>query len=105
MVSSRSVLVKSVLTSRLPMKSLSACCGISSAKANESFTVNSLNLIEESLGTKNFESLSLGISVAESIGNGEKKSVMAFQSLYKNPGLILTALILSYCSVHRLPDF
>ena len=30
---------------------------ISSEKAKESFTINSLNVIEESLGAKNFESL------------------------------------------------
>lgn len=32
-------------------------CKISSAKAKDSFTVNLLNVIEESLGTENFASL------------------------------------------------
>ena len=57
MVSLRGILVKSESTSGLPMKSLPSCCTISSAKAKESFTVNSLNVNEESLGTKNFASL------------------------------------------------
>ena len=39
------------------MKSLLSWCTISSAKAKESFTVNSLKVIEESLGTKNLASL------------------------------------------------
>ena len=39
------------------MKSLLYLCTISSGKAKESFTIHSLNLIEESLGTKNFASL------------------------------------------------
>ena len=39
------------------MKSLLSWCTISSAKAKESFTVNSLKVIEESLGTKILASL------------------------------------------------
>ena len=57
MVSSVGTLVKSESISRLPFKSLLSWCTISSAKAKESFTVNSLNVIEENLGTKNFASL------------------------------------------------
>ena len=39
------------------MKSLLFWCTIYSAKAKESFTVNSLKAIEDSLRTKNFASL------------------------------------------------
>ena len=54
MVSSRGISLKSESTSRLPMKSLLSEYTISSAKANKSLTVNSLNVTEESLGTKKF---------------------------------------------------
>ena len=57
MVPSRGILLKSESISRLPMKYLLSWSVIYSAKAKESFTVNSLNVIEESLGTKNFASL------------------------------------------------
>ena len=56
------------------MKSLLFLCTISSGKAKESFTINSFNLIEESLGTK-----SVGLNTGQT-------SVMAsctLQSLYK----------------------
>ena len=39
------------------MKGLLSWSTISSAKSNESFTVNSLKVTEESLGTKNLASL------------------------------------------------
>ena len=39
------------------MKSLLSSCKFSSAKAKVSFPVNSLNVIEESLGTRNFATL------------------------------------------------
>ena len=57
MVPSRGILLKSESISRLPMKYLLSWCVVYSAKAKESFTVNSLNVIEVSLGTKNFASL------------------------------------------------
>ena len=57
MVSWRGTLVKIELTSRPPMKGLLYWCTIFSAKAKESFTVNSLNVIQENLGTNNFTSL------------------------------------------------
>ena len=57
MVSLKGMLVKSESTSSLPMKSVLSWYTTSSAKAKESFTVNSLNVIEESLGTENFASL------------------------------------------------
>ena len=57
MVSSIGILVKRESTSRLPMKSLLSSCTSSSAKSKESFTVNSLNIPEKSLGTENFASL------------------------------------------------
>ena len=99
MASLRRILVKSESTSRLPMKILLSWCTISSAKAKESLTVNSLNVIKESLGTKNFTSLLLGVTVAESIvRNDGQTSVVAFctlQSSYKIPGLHPIALISS----------
>ena len=55
MVSSRGILESNESTSRLPKKS--SLCTISSPKAKESFTVNSLKVINESLGTKNLASL------------------------------------------------
>ena len=57
MVSIRGTLVKSESTSKLPMKRLLSQRTVSLAKAKESVTVNSLNVIEESLGTKIFASL------------------------------------------------
>ena len=57
MVSLRGMLVKCKSTSRLPMKSLLTLCAISSTKAKEYFTVDPLNVIQGSLGTKNFASL------------------------------------------------
>ena len=44
-------------TSRLAMNSLLSWWSNYSVKSKESFTVNSLNVIDESLGTKNFASL------------------------------------------------
>ena len=109
MVSSRGILVNNESTSRLPMKSLLSWCTISSAKAKESFTVNSLKVIEESLRTKNLASLQLEVPIAETIGlNGGQISVMALCTLqipYKIPGLLPTALIFLYCSVDKVPDF
>ena len=91
------------------MKSLPSWCTVFSTKAKESFTVNSLNVIEESLGTKNFESLQLGVPIDESIGlNGEKTSMIPLctsQRSYKIPGLHPIALIFLDWSVVRLPDF
>ena len=61
------------------MKSVLSWCTISSARAKESFTVSSLYVIEESLRTKNFVSLWLGVPIAEIIGlNGGQTLVMAF---------------------------
>ena len=83
MVSSRGILVKSELTLRLPMKSLPSRCTISSAKAKESFTENSLNVIEESLGTKNIASLKQGVPIAESVGlNGRQTSMIDLCTLH-----------------------
>ena len=58
MISSRGILVNNESTSRLPTKRLLSWCTISSAKAKESYTVNSLKVIEESLGTKMFSKFS-----------------------------------------------
>ena len=95
MVSSVGTLVKSESISRLPFKSLLSWCTISSAKTKESFTVNSLNVIEENLGTKNFASLYLGVPTAESIGLNRGQtlvmSLCTLQSPYKIPGLLSTA--------------
>ena len=56
-----------------------------------------------------FESLLLGVPIAESIGlNGGQISVMALctlQSPCKIPGLLPTALIFLYYSVGRVPNF
>ena len=61
------------------MKSVLSWCTISSERAKESFTVSSLYVTEESLGTKNFVRLWLGVPIAESIGlNGGQTLVMAF---------------------------
>ena len=49
--------MKSESTSRISIKDLLAWCSISSEKAKEFFIVNSLNLIEESLDTKDIASL------------------------------------------------
>ena len=57
MVSVRVMFMTSESTSRLPMKSLLYRYTISSAKAKESFTVNTLNIIDKNVGTKNFASL------------------------------------------------
>ena len=63
MVSSRGILVNSESISRLPMKHLLPWCTISSVKAKESVSV-----IEESLGTKNFQVCKLGGPILSAIG-------------------------------------
>ena len=55
-VSLRDILKKSDSTSRLATKNLQSRFTISSVKAKKSFKVSSLNVIEKSLGTKNFAS-------------------------------------------------
>ena len=71
------------------MKCLLPWCTIPSAKVKESFPVNSLDVVEESLGTKNFASLKRRVPIAESIGlNGGQKWVMALctlQTHFTNP--------------------
>ena len=109
MVSSRGILVKTESTSSLSRKSLLSWGTISSAKVKETFTVNSLDVVEESLETKNFASLQLGVPIAGSISlNGGQASEMAFctlQSLYKIPGLLQIILIFLYRLVNKLADF
>ena len=107
--SSRGISVKSESTSRQPMKRLPSWCIVSSAKAKESFTVNSLNVIKESLGTKNFVYNKVGVPVAEHIAlNGGQTSIIAWCTLhspYKIPGLLPITLIFLYWLIVRLPDF
>ena len=85
------------------MKSLLFWCTISSATADESFTVNSLNVNEESLGNKNLWNLQLRVPIAEiMVLNGKEISVLALCALqkpYKIPGLLPIALIFLYWSV------
>ena len=70
---------------------------IFSAKATESFTLNSLNIIGKNLGAKNFSILWLRISTAGNtdLNNGQTAMIVSctIQGLYKVPGLLLTTLI------------
>ena len=88
---------KSESTSKLPMKTLLTWRTVPSAKAKESFTVDPLNVIQESFGTKYFASLQLRVPIAESIGlNGGQTSVIVlctWQSPYKIPSLLSIVLI------------
>ena len=109
MVSSRDILRKTEFTSRLPKKNLQPRFTISSVKAKESFKVNLLNVIEESLGTKKFASFQLGVPIAESkVLNGGQTSVIALcilQSLHKIPALLPIVMIFLHRPVFRLPGF
>ena len=68
MVSSKGILVKRESTSRLAIYSWESCFRISSAKANESLTVNSLDVKGAKMGTKNLASLYAGVPIADKIG-------------------------------------
>ena len=69
------------------------------SKSKRIFNSKFIKRIKESLGTKNFAILLLGVTVAESIvRNDGQTSVVAFctlQSSYKIPGLRPIALISS----------
>ena len=68
-----------------------------SSKFIRTFTVNPLNVIEESIATKNFASLQLEVPIAKIIGlNGGKISLCILEILYKIPFLPPSAFIFIY---------
>ena len=73
-----------------------------------SLTMNSLDVIESILGTKNFAILYDGVPIAEKMGlKGGHLSTMflcTLQRPYRIPGLEPTAFIFLCCSTLRAPD-
>ena len=71
------MLVKSELTSRLPIKNSKSCATISS-DVNESFTVYSLLVKDFKIGTRNFANLWVGVLIANKIGRKGRQLWMNF---------------------------
>ena len=98
------------LTTWLPMKILLLWCAIYLAKAIETFTVNSLNVIEESLENKNFCKFVIRRNsncrkYTSRFGQTSVMALFTLQSPCKIPGQLSSALIFFYCFVDKLPDF
>ena len=66
-VSSNGMLVKKESTSKLSIKNSESCSTISSAKANESFTLHSLLVKDFKVVTKYFADLYVGVLIADKI--------------------------------------
>ena len=79
----------------------------SSAKQKESFTENSLVVIEASLGTKYFANFYVGVPVAERIGwkdgHTSATALCTLHKAYKIPGLLPTYFTFLYCCSVKLP--
>ena len=67
MVSSNEMLVKRLSTSKLTMIQLASKLTTSSANENKSWTVNSLTVKDDKIGTKNFARLYVGVSIADKL--------------------------------------
>ena len=70
------MLVKRKSTSRFPIKKSEFCLIVSSAKANESFTVYSLLVKDFKVGTRNFASFLLGVLIFDKIGQKDRQLSM-----------------------------
>ena len=71
MVSSNGMLVKRVSTSKLAKIQLASTLTTSSANENESWTVNSLTVKGDKIGTKNFARLYVGVPIADKMSRKE----------------------------------
>ena len=71
MVSSNGMLVKRLSTSKVGMIQLASKLPTSSANENESWTVNSLTVKSDKIGTKNFARLYVGVPIADKMGQKE----------------------------------
>ena len=107
------IFVSDESTSKLPITREPSCLTISFAKEKmsltvNSLTVNSLDVIEFILGTKNFEILYDGLPMAERMrlkgGHLHTMFLCTLQRPYKTPGLEPTTVIFLYCSTPRAPD-
>ena len=106
-VSSRGILVNNELTSKLLIARKLSYSTISFAKQKVSLTVNSLDVIEFILGTKNFTILYDSVPVAERMdpkGGHLSMFLCTLQRPYETPGLEPTALIFLCCSTLGATD-
>ena len=71
MVSSNGMLVKRLSPSKLAIIQLVSKLTTSSANENESWTVNSLTVKGDKIGTKNFARLYVGVPIANKMGRKE----------------------------------
>ena len=71
MVSSNGMLVKRLSPSKLAIIQLVPKLTTSSANENESWTVNSLTVKGDKIGTKNFARLYVGVPIANKMGRKE----------------------------------
>ena len=71
MVSSNGMLVKRLSPSKLAIIQLVSKLTTSSANENESWTVNSLTVKGDKIGTKNFAILYVGVPIANKMGRKE----------------------------------
>ena len=71
MVSSSGMLGKRLGTSKLAMIQLASKLPTSLANENESWTVNSLTVNGDKIGTKNFDRLYGGVPIADKMGRKE----------------------------------
>ena len=105
---SRGIFVNKKSTSKLPITRELSCSTISFAKQKVSLTVNSLDVLEFILGTKNFAILYDGVPIAErmSLKGGHPSTMFLYtlQRPYKIPGLEPRALIFLCFSTPRAPD-
>ena len=102
------IFVNNESTSRLPTRRELSCSTISLAKQKLYLTVNSLDVIEFILGTKNLAILYDGIPVAEvmglKVGHLSTMFLCTLRRPYKIPGLELAALIFLCCSTLKASD-
>ena len=83
-VLSRGILGNNESISKLPITRELSCSTISFAKQKVSLTVNSIDVIEFILGTKNFAILYDGVPIAEKIGLKGGHYLLYFYVLYKD---------------------
>ena len=80
MVSYNGMLVKRLSTSKLVMIQLESKLATSSANENESWTVKSLTVKGDKIGTKNFARLYVGVPIADKMG--QKEGQLSLMGLY-----------------------
>ena len=76
MVSSNGMLIKRLSMSKLAMTQLVSKLTTSSANESQSWTVNSLTVKDDKIGTKSFAKLEVGVPIADKMGRKDGQLLM-----------------------------